>query len=209
MRLIEALRQGDETAFMMLVERYQAALLRLARVYISDPAIAEEVVQDTWVGVLLGLDRFEGRSSLKTWIFRILMNKAKTRAIREGRVIPFSALEAFATDLDGPSVDPDRFLPPDDPRWPGHWKTPPDEWGTTPEQMLLSGETRAFIDAAIQQLRPSQREVITLRDVQGLSAPEACEILGISEANQRVLLHRARSKVRMALEQFFRQEEVA
>jgi RNA polymerase sigma-70 factor (ECF subfamily) len=177
--------------------------------YVSDPAVAEEVVQETWLGVLRGLDTFEARSSLKTWIFRILMNKAKTRAIREGRVIPFSALEDPATDADGPSVDPDRFLPADHPQFPGHWKSAPDEWSQSPEQMCLSGETRAYIDAAIRQLKPSQREVITLRDIQGLRAPEVCEILGITEANQRVLLHRARSKVRRALEDFWAREEVA
>jgi RNA polymerase sigma-70 factor (ECF subfamily) len=210
LHLLEALRQWDETAFMMLVEQYQAALIRLARMYVSDPALAEEVVQETWLAVLRGLDRFEGRSSLKTWIFRILMNKARTRAVREGRTIPFAALESAVSESDGPSVDPDRFFPPDHPAdSPRHWKSPPNEWDQTPEQMLLSGETLAYIDAAIQQLKPSQREVITLRDIQGLTAAEACEILGITDSNQRVLLHRARSNVRAALERWWDGREVA
>jgi RNA polymerase sigma-70 factor (ECF subfamily) len=178
-------------------------------VYVSDRAAAEDAVQETWLGVLRGLHRFEGRSSLKTWIFRILMNTAKRRAIREGRSIPFSALEDAATDAQEPSVDRARFLPPDDPQWPGHWAIPPREWNATPEAMLLSGETRAHIETAIQDLRPAQREVITLRDIHGLSSSEVCEVLSITEANQRVLLHRARSKVRGALERYFEIGDVA
>lgn len=202
MALIASLRAGDEDAFMMLVEMYHAALLRLARMYVSEPAVAEEVVQETWLAVLRGIDRFEGRSTLKTWIFRILMNIARTRGVREGRSIPFSALEDPASESE-PSVPEDRFLGPAHPRWPGHWATPPSEWDLGPEDRLLSGETRDIIEAAIRELRPSQREVITLRDIEGLDAPEACSLLGISEGNQRVLLHRARSRVRMALEQYF------
>ena len=202
-RVVEDLRQGDEKAFIVLVDQYQTPLLRLAMMYVSDQAAAEDVVQETWLGVLRGLHRFEGRSSLKTWIVRILMNTAKTRAIREGRTIPFSALEDPATDAEEPSVDPTRFLPPDDPRWPRHWAIPPREWNATPEAMLLSAETRAHIETAIQGLKPAQREVITLRDIHGLSSSEVCQMLGITDANQRVLLHRARSKVRGALERYF------
>jgi RNA polymerase sigma-70 factor (ECF subfamily) len=201
--LLAALRRGDEAAFLDLVERYQAGLLRLASIYLSNPRVAEEVVQDTWLGVLRGLDRFEGRASLKTWIFRILVNTAKTRGVRESRVIPFSALEDPATDSDGSSIPAERFLPPDHPRWPYHWASPPQPWNTSPEKMLLSAETRAYIERAVQALRPSQREVITLRDIQGLTSTEVCNVLGISETNQRVLLHRARSKVRSALERYF------
>lgn len=202
-QFLAALRGGDEGAFLGLVEQYQAALLRLARMYVNDAAVAEEVVQETWLGVLRGLDRFEGRSSLKTWIFRILMNTAKTRAFREGRSVPFSAFADPASEDDGPSVSPERFRPADDPHWPHHWSDPPHAWGATPEQMVISRETRAIIEGAIQGLKPSQREVITLRDIQGMSSEEVCNILAISETNQRVLLHRARSRVRAALERYF------
>lgn len=202
-QLIAALRRGDERAFMGLVSQYQATLLRLARMYVRDVAAAEDVVQETWLGVLRGLDHFEGRSSLKTWIFRILMNRARSRAVKDGRSIPFSTIVDSVADGDGPSVPPERFLPADHPRWPHHWSDPPRDWDATPEEMLLSDETRSVIEAAIQSLKPTQREVITLRDVQGLSSAEVCNILGITETNQRVLLHRARSRVRAALEQYF------
>jgi len=205
MTLLAALRAGDEDAFMALVDTYHASLLRFARMYVSDPAVAEEVVQETWLAVLRGLDRFEGRSSLKTWIFRILMNIARTRGAREGRSIPFSALEDPASEFE-PSVPADRFLPPDHPRWPGHWASAPGDWELGPEARLLSGETRDVIEAAISTLRPGQREVITLRDIEGLEAPEVCSLLSISDGNQRVLLHRARSNVRMALERYFGRE---
>jgi len=203
-RLLDALRAGDETAFMTLVDRYQSHLVRLALVYVSNRAVAEEVAQETWLGVLQGLKRFEGRSSLKTWIFRILMNCARTRAVRENRSIPFSAVWDATTEPFEPAVDPERFLPADHPRWPGHWAAPsrPRDWGETPETLLLAGETRAHIDRAIASLPPGQQEVITMRDINGWSSEEVCNALGISETNQRVLLHRARSKVRKALEQY-------
>jgi RNA polymerase sigma-70 factor (ECF subfamily) len=200
--LLESLRRGDEDAFISLVDTYHASLVRLARVYVSDAAVAEEVAQETWIAVLRGLDRFEGRSSFKTWLFRILTNRAKTRGQREGRIIPFSVAWHAEDEPFEPAVDPERFLPADHPQWPGHWATAPREWGDDPEAQLLTGETTACIREAVELLPPSQREVITLRDIEGLSSEEVCGLLGISEGNQRVLLHRARSKVRRALEQY-------
>jgi RNA polymerase sigma-70 factor, ECF subfamily len=193
---LEALRAGDEAAFMELVRRHHAAMVRVAQIYVGDRSIAEEVAQDAWVGALNGLERFEGRSSLKTWLFRIVTNLAKTRAVREGRTIPFSALRT-PENVPEPAVDPDRFRSPEDPRWPGHWASKPQEW---PEQRLLARETMQVVDAAIDALPPSQRAVVVLRDVEGWSSQEVCNALELSETNQRVLLHRARSKVRKALE---------
>jgi RNA polymerase sigma-70 factor (ECF subfamily) len=198
-RLLEALRAGDEDAFTALVDRYGASMLRLARTFVGSTSAAEEVVQDTWLAVVTGLDRFEGRSSLKTWLFTILVNKAKTRAVRDARTIPFSSLEF---DADEPAVEPERFLPPGHERWPGHWTSPPVRWDTMPEARLLSAETLARIAEAIAALPEAQREVLTLRDVEGWTADEVCNVLELSESNQRVLLHRARSKVRRALEQY-------
>ena len=197
--LVEALRAGDEAAFMSLVEMYSGALLRVAMMYVSSRAVAEEVVQDTWVGVLRGIDGFEGRSSLKTWIFRILTNTAKTRGQREGRTIPFSSIAPGGEDE--PSVDPDRFLPADHAR-PGSWALGPTSW-PTPEEALAAGETRELILREIERLPPLQRAVITLRDIEGWPSQEVCNALEVSETNQRVLLHRARSKVRTALEHYF------
>jgi len=155
--------------------------------------------------VLQGLNRFEGRSSLKTWIFRILTNCAKTRARREGRSVPFSSLSEFSIDHPEPAVDPARFRGPDQ-EWPGHWISFPHNWNEIPEERILSQETRACIQVAINALPPGQREVITLRDIEGWSSDETCDLLGVSEANQRVLLHRARSRVRRALEKYFEEE---
>jgi len=193
-----ALEDRDEHAFVELVNRYQSSLLRLALVHCRSRAVAEEVVQETWLGVLRGIERFEGRSSLKTWLFRILVNRARTRAEIEGRTIPFSSLES-----EEPSVSSDRFLGPDHPEWPGHWSAPPRSWGASPESELLSKETLELVSRAIAALAPAQREVITLRDVDGWTSEEVCNVLGISETNQRVLLHRARAKVRAALESHF------
>jgi RNA polymerase sigma-70 factor, ECF subfamily len=201
-QLLAALRRGAEDAFMRLVDRYHAALLRLAQIYVRDRSVAEEVVQETWLAVLQGLDRFEGRSSLKTWIFRILANKAKTRAQREGRSVPFSSLPDPEAEGDEPAVEPERFLPGDDPQRPHAWASPPRHWDELPEQRLLSDETLAQVQQAIEALPEQQRTVIRLRDVEGCAADEVCNILGISETNQRVLLHRARAKVRRALEQY-------
>lgn len=204
LRLVESLRQGDEAAFTELVDRYQNALLRLAMVYVRSRDLAEEVVQDTWLGVMAGIGRFEGRSSLKTWIFRILINRAKTLGVREARNIPFSVLAADGggMDSDEPAVDPDRFLPADHPQWPHHWVVPPQSWGETAEKILLGKEVRGLLEKAISDLPSVQREVISLRDVEGWTAEEVCGLLGLSEVNQRVLLHRARSKVRKALEAY-------
>lgn len=203
-RLVAALRAGDGSAFMMLVDRYQPAMLRIARMYVPTPAVAEEVVQEAWLGVLKGLDGFQGRSSLRTWIFRILVNTAKTRGQRERRSIPFSALWS-PEPAEEPAVDPDRFLPPGDP-WAGHWQTAPTDWDDVPAERLLAGETLALVGKAIEALPANQREVIRLRDVLGWSAREVVEALDISETNQRVLLHRARSKVRRALERYLSEE---
>jgi RNA polymerase sigma-70 factor, ECF subfamily len=198
--LLDALRAGEESAFAALVQEYHASMLRVARIYVSNRATADEVVQETWVAVLNGLDRFEGRSSLKTWIFRILTNIAKTRAQRDARSLPFSSL---GDEPGEPAVDPDRFAPGG--RWAGHWKSYPDRWDTLPEERLVGGETRALVQSEIDRLPPTQRQVITLRDVEGWSSVEVCSALEISETNQRVLLHRARSKVRQALEGYLAQ----
>ncbi|HEX6331715.1 MAG TPA: sigma-70 family RNA polymerase sigma factor [Actinomycetota bacterium] len=198
--LVERLRAGDERAFMTLVERYQPAMLRIARMYVSTTAVAEEVVQDAWLGVLKGLDGFEGRSALRTWIFRILVNIAKTRGAREARTLPLSSVWTPDPDAEH-AVELDRFLSGHD-RWPGHWASPPATWETVPEDRLLSTETFRRVAEAIERLPDNQREVIRLRDVLGWSSQEVCNALDLSETNQRVLLHRARAKVRRALEEY-------
>ena len=203
--LIEQLRNGNEDAFVALIDRYAPAMLRLAMVYVRTSAVAEEVVQETWLGILEGLGHFEGRSSLKTWMFRILTNCAKTRAQREGRSMPFSSLEDSDPDHAEHAVDPDRFLPGDH-RWPGGWVSFPSNWEEMPEDRMLSQETYACIMQAIEALPPNQRVIITLRDIEGWTSEETCAFLGISEVNQRVLLHRARSKVRRVLEEYFEEE---
>ena len=203
--LIEQLRNGNEAAFEALIDRYATAMLRLAMVYVRVWAVAEEVVQETWLAVLESLGRFEGRSSLKTWMFRILTNCAKTRARREGRSIPFSSLADIDIDNSEHAVNPDRFLPADH-QWSGHWISFPSNWQEMPEERLLSQETRARINLAIEAVPPNQREIIILRDIEGWTSEETCTFLGISEVNQRVLLHRARSKVRRVLEKYFEEE---
>jgi len=196
--LIAGLRARDEDAFMMLVDLYSASLLRLAQMFVRDRAAAEEVVQETWLGVLRGIDRFEGRSSLKTWLFRILTNTAKTRGARESRSLPFSAVGG---DDEGPTVDPDRFQDAAG-RYPGHWSSLPASWDTTPEEQLLGRETQDVIRRTIDGLPESQRTVISLRDVEGWTSEEVRNVLDLSETNQRVLLHRGRAKVRRALEEY-------
>jgi RNA polymerase sigma-70 factor (ECF subfamily) len=194
--LVAALRAGDEAAYVELLNSYGASMLRIAQLYVPTRAVAEEVVQEAWLGVLNGIGRFEGRSSLKTWLYTILTNRAKTRGEREGRTLPFSSL-ADIEDDGGLSVDPDRFL--SSGRFEDHWSSPP---RPLPEERLLASETREVVEQAIADLPPNQRVVISLRDVEGLDAHEACSVLGLSETNQRVLLHRARSKVRAALEEY-------
>src|SRR5262245_40639845 len=178
-------------------------MIRLALVYARSHAVAEEVVQETWLGVLQGIDRFEGRSSFRTWLFRILVNRARTRAKREGRMVPFPVCGGESDQEGEPSVPAERFLGPDHPEWPHHWALPPRAWAGPPEEQLLTRESLQLVNRAIAGLPPSQREVITLRDVQGWTAEEVCNVLEITETNQRVLLHRARSRVRAELERHF------
>jgi RNA polymerase sigma-70 factor (ECF subfamily) len=196
--LVERAQDGDEAAFTELVRRYAPALLRLARMYTPSQAVAEEVVQETWLAVLRGLDRFEGRSSFRTWLFRILVNRAKTRGVREHRSVPFASLSTGGEDGDdgddGPTIDPTRFLEN------GAWASPPRRWETEPEAALESAEARRIAEEAIAELPERQRIVITMRDLEGLSSEEVRNALDLTETNQRVLLHRARAKVRQALE---------
>lgn len=196
--LVERLRAGDEDAFMKLVDQHQAMMLRIARMYVSSQAVAEEVVQDAWLGILQGLDKFEGRSSLRTWMYRILANIAKTRGVREGRSQPFSALVG---DEESASVPESWFRGADD-RWPSGWTTFPNDWRGIPEDRLLAGETLHVVGEAIDALPPLQAEVIRLRDVLGWTSEEVRNVLDLSETNQRVLLHRARSRVRRAVDEY-------
>jgi RNA polymerase sigma-70 factor (ECF subfamily) len=199
-QLLIGLRRRDEQAFAALVDRYHARLVRLATLFVADQAVAEEVAQETWIGVLQGIDRFEGRSSFRTWLFRILTNQARRRGQREARSMPFAAFSQADADDGEPAVAPERFLPAGD-EWAGHWVSYPRNWRETPEERFLSQETRALVQQAIDTLPLHQRLVITLRDVEGFPSAEVCNALAISETNQRVLLHRARSKVRAQLEQ--------
>lgn len=203
--LVVRLQRGEEAAFLELVERYQDTLLRVAILYVRTQAVAEEVVQDTWLGVLSGINRFEGRSSLKTWLFRILINRAKTRGEREARMVPFSALVEAEVEGSEAAVDAMRFRGPQD-EYPGHWAAPLQSWGEDAEKRLLAREAVELTQRAIDALPEGQRAVITLRDVKECTAEEVCEMLGISETNQRVLLHRARSRVRRELEQYFQRK---
>jgi RNA polymerase sigma-70 factor, ECF subfamily len=199
--LIAALSRGDADAFATLVDRHSPAMIRVAMAYVPTRAAAEEAVQETWIAVMRGIGGFEGRASLKTWIFRILTNVAMRSGARERRSLPFSAF-ARAEDTGEPTVDPDRFLPADHQLFPGHWALMPARW-PTPEEGLLAGETREVIAAAIAELPAAQRTVIALRDVEGWSSEDVCEALEISAGNQRILLHRARSRVRNAIESYY------
>ncbi len=199
-RVLAALRAGDEATFAALMREYGPAMLRVAQLHVRSRAAAEEAVQDAWLGVLRGVQRFEGRSSLKTWIFRILTNTAKTRGEREARTIPFSALAADEAGGDDLAVSLDRFAW--DARGAGRWASPPAPWDEVPESRLLGNEAREAIEQAIAKLPRMQATVITMRDVEGFRSEEVCNALEISETNQRVLLHRARSKVRSALEEY-------
>lgn len=187
---------------MTLVDRYAATMVRVASTYVPR-AVAEDVVQDTWVAVLKGISRFEERSSLKTWIFSILTNRVRTQAQRERRSLPFSAVAPDAVLGEEPALEADRFLGADHPEGPHHWAKPPEPWGDSPEERMLSTEVRTEIQRAIDALPPGPREVMTLRDVEGWTSEEVSDLLRITANNQRVLLHRGRSKVRRALEQYF------
>lgn len=200
--LLDRLRAGDEAAFVYLVDLHHASMVRLALSFVTDRSVAEEVAQEAWLGVLKGIHRFEGRSSLKTWVFRILTNTAKTRGERESRIVPFASLSTTGADGEEVGLDLDRFQP-DGAANPGHWWAPPSDWGTSPEKVALSAELQARIAESMSRLSPQQREVIRLRDIEGWASEEVCNVLNLSESNQRVLLHRARGKVRQALEEYF------
>ncbi|HEY5955747.1 MAG TPA: RNA polymerase sigma factor, partial [Polyangiaceae bacterium] len=194
-----------EKAFLELVDRYHALMVRVARSVVGTNAVAEEVVQEAWIGVISGISRFEGRSSLKWWILRIVTNCAKTRSKNERRFVSWSAVAEAADDGD-PAVNPERFLGDDHPRWPGGWASPPAQWG---DEILVSTETLRLVERAISRLPPGQRQVIWMRDVEGLDAQQVCDLLGLTEANQRVLLHRARSRVRNELESYLQSEALS
>jgi RNA polymerase sigma-70 factor, ECF subfamily len=193
--LIAALASGDDRAFGEIVDRWSSAMLRLALTHIDNHAVAEEVVQEAWLTVLRSLDRFERRSALRTWVLGIVVNLARSRRRAERRLVPLTAEDG------GPVVESSRFLPADQARWPHHWAIEPLPW-RTPEEDLLAAESRKIIEDAIGALPTVQREVLVLRDVEGLCAAETCNILGLTDTNQRVLLHRARARVRQALERY-------
>jgi RNA polymerase sigma-70 factor, ECF subfamily len=204
--LLCRLRRGDEQAFDQLVRAWSPPMLRVTRGFVSTDASAQEVVQDTWLVVIRGLAGFEGRSSLRTWVFRILVNIAKTRGVKEQQTIPLSAVSAGEDT--GPTVDPSRFRDHGDPEWPRHWTSAgtPRRWDTDPEAEVIRGEIREVVSVAVEALPPRQREVVVLRDVQGFGSGEVCELLGMTPENQRVLLHRGRAKVRAALEVYYAKE---
>ena len=196
--LIDALRRGDEAAFRGFVMKHHAGLVRVARGYVGSNAVAEEVAQDTWLAAITGLPSFEGRSSIKTWLYRIVINKAQTRGQREARFVPID----FTVGVDEyPSTQTHHQTGNRQTRF--HWRTPPNDWGGLPESIVESAETRQLIEQAMTELPSAQRMVMTMRDLDGLTSSEVCELLGISEANQRVLLHRARGRVRLALDSHF------
>jgi RNA polymerase sigma-70 factor (ECF subfamily) len=198
--LIERLKARDESAFVELIESYYGYLFPLADFYVSNKAVAEEVVQETWLAVLKGIDRFEGRSSFKTWISQIVMNQARTRGVREGRMVPFS--EFADDDKPEPAIDPACFQLQHE-GCPGHWSVAPRPWNDDPESQLLSSESMTVLQNAVALLPDAQRLVLTMRDIQGDTPEEVCNVLSISETNQRVLLHRARSRVRGMVESHF------
>jgi RNA polymerase sigma-70 factor, ECF subfamily len=202
--LLQRLRSGDEAAFAEVVDRWSPAMLRAAVLQTRSRAVAEEVVQDTWLAVLQGLDGFEGRSSLRTWVFRILLYTSRSRAERERRVLPLTDV----APADGGAVlaDGEAFLPRTDPRWPGHWSHPPRAWTRRPDEALLGGELRAVLTRAVEALPARQRAVLVLRDVEGFDAAEVCGLLDLEPGNQRVLLHRARTAVRAALTPYLAEE---
>jgi RNA polymerase sigma-70 factor (ECF subfamily) len=194
--LVPQLRAGDGSAFRDVVACYQPMMVRVAETYVPGRAVAEEVVQDTWIAVMRGLDGFEGRSSLKTWMFRILANQARSRGERERRTVPLSSL-AGELDEHEASVPPERFT---GPAGRGMWAQPPERWSDQPESRLLSNATLALVASTVKLLPENQRRVVVLRDIEGWTSEEVCDLLELSEVNQRVLLHRARSRLRAALE---------
>ena len=196
--LVERLCRADESAFRELVGRFDPGLRRMARLYVEERA-ADDVVQDAWVAVIRGIDRFEGRSSLKTWVFGILVNVARRRAQREGRTVPFASLGSGPDGWNG-TVDLARLHNPD--LGDGYWPTSP-TWARDPADAAVAAEARRVVMSALEEISPAQREVLTLRDLEGWSGPEVCEVLGISDVNQRTLLHRARVAIRQALEEYF------
>ena len=198
--LLDALRAGDERCFAWLVDRHSPALLRLARQYVSSRAVAEEVVQDTWLAVLHGLDRFEGRSSLRTWLFRILVNRARSRGTRERRTVPFALSTDLDTDPFDGAVPADRFRPADAGRLPGWWAVYPQTWPDVAPGTEQDDRLSARLHDALGELSPAQREVVLLRDVEGWSTDEVSDALRTSAGHVRTLLHRARSRLRLALE---------
>ncbi len=198
--IVARLRARDEAMFAALIDAWSPGMLRTARGYVADEHTAQDVVQETWLGVLRGIGTFEARSSLRTWAYRILVNRAITRGSRDARTVPLSSL-APQPDDHGPTVDPARFQSAGEP-YPGHWRTGPEPW-PTPEGETLTRETRHQLNTALAALPARQRVVVVLRDVQGYSTDEVCEILGISPANQRVLLHRGRAALRAALEEHY------
>jgi RNA polymerase sigma-70 factor, ECF subfamily len=207
--LVASLRAGDESAFASLVDRWSGSMMRVARAHVATDSAAEEVVQDTWLAVITGVDGFRAQSSLRTWVYRILVNKAKTRGVRDHRVVPFASLEGDSSDgplgPGRPAVDPARFQGPDE-RFPGGWREFPEEW---PENALLAREVDDVVRAALSTLPVRQRLVVTLRDLHGHTAAEVSDLLDISTGNQRVLLHRGRSVVRTHLERYFAGAAVA
>jgi RNA polymerase sigma-70 factor (ECF subfamily) len=199
--LLVGLRSRDERAFDALLGRYRAPLLRLARQYVPTHAIAEEVVQDTFLAVFTGIDRFEGRSSFKTWLYRILLNIARTRGVREQRSVPFASAGATLTS-DGEPLEAEWFLDRGEDRK-RHWKSAPSRWDGLPEERALAGEIREVLERALEAMPDAQREVVVMRDVLGASGEEACNALGITETNQRVLLHRGRTRLRAAFDSYY------
>jgi RNA polymerase sigma-70 factor, ECF subfamily len=200
--LVHRLRGGDEDAFVWMVNTYGGSLRRLALAFVSVEAVADEVVQETWLAVITGISRFEGRSSVKTWLYKILTNRAKSRAMREKRTIAFSELDGVSAPGEA-AVDPARFLPADHPTNPGHWASPPEHWSTSAEDRVVGREMMELLRGGLDSLPPAQRVVVSLRDVHGWPAAEVCEALGLTETNQRVLLHRGRSRLRGVLEDYF------
>jgi RNA polymerase sigma-70 factor (ECF subfamily) len=206
--LVERLRGGDSGAFGEIVWAWSPMMLQVARGYVSTEASAQEVVQDAWLAMIRGLDKFEGRSTLRTWMFAILGNLGRSRGVRESRTVPWSSL--VPAEDEGPAVDPDRFRGPDD-QWPRNWTSvgKPRPWPRSPEDLVIAAEDRSRLEDGLAQLPERQRVVVTLRDVHGLSSDEVCSILDLSAANQRVLLHRGRSQLRALLELHYASGEPA